>query len=71
MTGWFSRRGFLGAAGGALAALWIASGCRPRDEAPVASAPAAGGYVDHEGWMLTADDRQKLLAGSAEPAAAP
>lgn len=58
----FSRRAFIGAAGGLLGAWVVTGACRRRDRGAAGGDPATAGYVDHEGWMLTPADKQKLAA---------
>jgi hypothetical protein len=61
----FSRRwlfaalggGVVGAASASIA--WRATGDRPRTS-PAAKTPGAVGYVDHDGWMLTPADKEKV-----------
>ena len=66
-----SRRAFLTTAGAGIlaaasAASWVTSrGCRPVSRRAT-NAPFAD-YVDHEGWMLTADDKQKLVGTPGRP----
>jgi len=59
-----SRRAWLGVAGGALlaagsaAVVWKSSGPGAARHPTASGAPAP--YVDHEGWMLTPADKQRL-----------
>ncbi len=68
-----SRRAWLGVAGGALlaagsaAVVWKSSGPGAARHSAATGAPAP--YVDHEGWMLTPADKQRLA--QAGPAAVP
>jgi hypothetical protein len=62
-----SRRAFLTAAGGGLLALISASivwrSGRSWTQAPKTDPFASStGYVDHNGWMLTPADKQKLTS---------
>jgi hypothetical protein len=57
-----SRRAFLAALGGAVAAqaaTWEIGRHIPRRPA-VESNPVSRAYVDHDGWILTTADKQKL-----------
>lgn len=68
-----SRRGWLALAGGSLlaagsaAVVWKAGPPRATPPSGTAGPPAA--YVDHEGWMVTPADKQRLVQTS--PAAVP
>lgn len=64
MTRHFSRRRFVQAATASAAALAAATALSTRACARHAAAPAARAatYVDHDGWMLTADESRKLRA---------
>jgi hypothetical protein len=62
-----SRRAWLVVAAGTLAAgaagvLWRFGGRDAASSSPASGAPA--GYVDHEGWMLTPADEQRLAKAS-------
>lgn len=61
-----SRRSLLIGLGGGLAAtsiVWAIGGFDLWHEGPRADAPAASAtYIDHDGWLLTVDDKTKLLA---------
>ena len=64
----FPRRGFFAAIGGgvvgaASASLaWRAAADRPNPN-PAARTPGAVGYVDHDGWMFTPADKEKVSKG--------
>jgi hypothetical protein len=63
------RRHFLLAVSGGLTAAafaWSCGDAAPREPARAAPAAPAGvsGYLDHDGWMLTRDDREKIGAVS-------
>jgi hypothetical protein len=61
----FSRRWFFAAFGGGVvgaasaSVAWRATVDRP-SATPAARAPGAVGYVDHDGWMLTPADKEKV-----------
>ena len=62
-----SRRGWLVVAAGALAAGAAGVLLRFGERGAATSSPAPGapaGYVDHEGWMLTPADKQRLAKTS-------
>ena len=62
-----SRRGWLVVAAGTMAAGAAAVLWRFGERGAPSSSPASGapaGYVDHEGWMLTPADKQRLAKTS-------
>lgn len=63
-----SRRGWMAMTGGALlaagsaAAVWKVG--RPRATLRLGPTGAPAAYVDHEGWMVTPADKQRLVQTS-------
>jgi hypothetical protein len=76
MVGHLSRRAFLTAAGGGLLALLSASifwrsGGFSTPPAGTGLFESTAGYVDHDGWMVTPADKQKLTAQPIETPGVP
>lgn len=70
-----TRRAFLVASGGASAAAlgwWLIDSeqnvtDRPESDAGNPRAESASDYVDHDGWMLSVEDKEKIVASPGEP----
>ena len=67
-----SRRQLLALGGSAVAlasgaALWKTKSSKPRH--PAAASPHTTDVVDHRGWMLTAEDKKKIVQGPPAPPA--
>lgn len=60
-----TRRGVLAVAGGVAAAAlgwWFSPGATRASSAPEVSPTPTDGYVDHDGWMLSVEDKATIAA---------